>query len=135
MCCCLVSPFLHVLCHLRLFLQLISLILVESAFKEAAPINFCLYNSFAVFVYSQLQCILPDSYLSKISDRVRCLSIDLSSPDLPLKRPTEFLRNEDIVAWLQKVKFLHPRISWSRQSASKRTFALYSSSIWFGSQN
>ena len=76
-----------------------SLCLDQSAFKGVAgvssPSNFRVYSSFATFVYSQLQTILPDSFLGDVSDWDRFLSINLSSPDLPLKTATELLQNKD----------------------------------------
>ena len=39
--------------------------------------------------------ILPDSFLGEISDWDHFLSIDLASPDLPLKTAADFLRNRD----------------------------------------
>ena len=76
-----------------------SLCLDQSAFKGVAgvssPSNFRVYSSFATFVYSQLQTILPDSFLGDVSDWDRFLSINLSSPDLPLKTAAEILQNKD----------------------------------------
>ena len=54
-----------------------------------------MYNQFAVFTYSQLQNILPDSVLGNISDWERYLTIDLSRTDLPFKTADEFILNED----------------------------------------
>ena len=52
-------------------------------------------------MYSQLQTILPDSFLGDISDWDRFLSIDLSS-DLPFKSVTDFLRNRDFADLVNK---------------------------------
>ena len=52
-------------------------------------------------MYSQLQTILPDSFLGDISDWDRFLSIDLSS-DLPFKSVTDFLRNKDFADLVNK---------------------------------
>ena len=57
--------------------------------------GFRLYNQFAVFTYSQLQNILPDSVFGNISDWERCLTIDLSRTDLPFETADEFILNED----------------------------------------
>ena len=57
--------------------------------------GFRLYNQYAVFVYSQLQNILPDSYLGDISNWEKYLSIDLNQPDLPYKTANEFVLNSD----------------------------------------
>ena len=59
-------------------------------------------------MYSQLQCILPDSYLGGISDWDRYLSIDLSSPDLPRKSPTVFLRNKEFAALVAEGEITTP---------------------------
>ena len=74
----------------------------QSAFKGVAgvssPSNFRVYSSFATFVYSQLQTILPDSFLGDVFDWDRFLSINLSSPDLPLKTAAEILQNKDFAS-------------------------------------
>ena len=54
-----------------------------------------MFNQFAVFVYSQLQCILPDSVLGDISDWDSFLHFDLDQQGLPFKTPDEFVLNED----------------------------------------
>ena len=56
---------------------------------------FRLYNQYTVFVYSQLQNILLDSYLGDISNWEKYLAIDLNLPDLPFKTPDEIVLNAD----------------------------------------
>ena len=70
----------------------------DSAFKDVVgpnPDKFRLFSTFATFVYSQLQTILPDSFIGDLSDWDHFLTIDLSSPKLPLKTAADFLRNSD----------------------------------------
>ena len=77
---------------------LIWLCLDNSAFKEVygpSPDIFRVYSAFATFTYSQLQVIFPDSFLGEVSDWDHFLSIDLTSPDLPLRTAADFLRNRD----------------------------------------
>ena len=57
--------------------------------------RFRLFNQFAVFVYSQLQNILPDSFLGSISDWDKYLNLDLTQPDLPFKSADDFVLNTD----------------------------------------
>ena len=57
--------------------------------------GFRLYNQFAVFVYSQLQSILPDSFLGDIFDWDKYLTIDLNWTDLQFKTADEFVLNSD----------------------------------------
>ena len=69
-----------------------------SAFKDLhgpSPDKFRLFSAFATFVYTLLQVILPDSFLGEISDWDQFLSIDLASPNLPIKTAADFLRNRD----------------------------------------
>ena len=83
-----------------MFLFLILFCSDNSAFKdvfEPSPDAFRVYSAFATFTYSQLQVILPDSFLGEISDWDHFLLIDLSSLDLPLKTAADFLRNRDFV--------------------------------------
>ena len=70
----------------------------QSAFKDVFGVagdGFRQYSAYATFVYSQLSSILPTSFLGDISNWDKFLSIDLTSADLPLKGPTEFLRDKD----------------------------------------
>ena len=48
-----------------------------------------------MFLYSQLQNILPDSSLGAITDWDRYISLDFTDPALPFKSPDEFILNED----------------------------------------
>ena len=57
--------------------------------------GFRLFNQFAVFTYSQLQNILPDSGLGSISDWDNFLYLDIEQQGLPIKSPDEFVLNED----------------------------------------
>ena len=57
--------------------------------------GFRLFNQFAVFVYCQLQSILPDSFLGDISNWDHYLKIDLTRTDLPFKTSDEFVLNVD----------------------------------------
>ena len=70
----------------------------NSAFAEVqGEMNqgFRIFNQFTVFVYSQLQNLLPDSFLGDISNWDSYLKIDLSGTELPLKTPAEFALNPD----------------------------------------
>ena len=57
--------------------------------------GFRIFNQFSVFIYSQLQLILPDSFLGDISEWDSYLKIDLTQPDLPFKTPADFVLNPD----------------------------------------
>ena len=57
--------------------------------------GFRIFNQFSVFVYSQLQLILPDSFLGDISEWDYYLKIDLTQTDLPFKTSAEFVLNPD----------------------------------------
>ena len=48
-----------------------------------------------MFLYSQLQNILPDSSLGAITDWDRYISLDFADPALSFKSPDEFILNED----------------------------------------
>ena len=75
-----------------------SVFLDQSAFKGVTGLasdGFRLYSSYATFVYSQLQAILPDSFLGDLSAWDHYLSVDLTSSDLPFKSVTDFLKNKD----------------------------------------
>ena len=71
----------------------------NSAFKGvngvSPPDGFRVYSAFTTFVYSQLQFILPDSFLGNISNWDHYMSIDLTSPDLPIKSVADFMQNKD----------------------------------------
>ena len=71
----------------------------DSALKVVVgpnPDKFCLFSAFATIVYSQLQIVLPDSFIGDISDWHHFLYIDRSSPNLLLKTAADFLRNGDL---------------------------------------
>ena len=57
--------------------------------------GFRLFNLFLVFVYSQLQSILPDVTLGNIFDWDGFLQLDLNQPELPFKSADEYVLNED----------------------------------------
>ena len=70
----------------------------DSAFSEIqkrVDYGFRLFNQFAVFTYSQLQNILPDSILGSISDWDSYLALDLDSAELAFKTADQFVLNED----------------------------------------
>ena len=86
-----------------LFPFLLFFCLDNSAFKDVygpSPGAFRVYSAFTTFVYSQLQVILPDSFLEEISVWDHFLSIDFPSPNLPLKMAADFLRNRDFANWV-----------------------------------
>ena len=60
--------------------------------------GFRLYNQFSVFVYSQLQNLFPDSFLSDITDWDNYLKIDPPAANLPFKTPAEFVLGADYQA-------------------------------------
>ena len=59
------------------------------------PEGFRVYSAFTTFAYSQLQFILSDSFLGDISHWDHFMSVDLSSPDLPIKSVADFMQNKD----------------------------------------
>ena len=68
----------------------------QSAFKGVTGQDsdgFRLYSSYATFVYSQLQTILPDSFLGDFSDLDHYQSIDLTSTNVPFESISDFLEN------------------------------------------
>ena len=73
-------------------------VLDNSAFSELEgqmDSGFWLFNKFAVFLYSQLQNILPDQTLGSISDWDNYLCLDLDWTDLSFKTASEFALNVD----------------------------------------
>ena len=70
--------------------------------------GFRMFNQFAVFVYSQLQNILPDSVLGNISDWDTFLSLDLDSASLPFKTAANFILNEDFHRLVYSSKLPRP---------------------------
>ena len=84
--------------NFELFLLISCCILDEAAFSEVYSQyggGFRIYNQYAVFVYSQLQAILPDNFLGSISEWDKYLQLDLSQPNLPFKTPDQFVLNSD----------------------------------------
>ena len=78
--------------------DLMSIVPDNSPFSELQhqmDSGFRLLNKFAVFLYSQLQNILPDQTLGSISDWDGYLRLDLDKPDLPCKTASEFVLNVD----------------------------------------
>ena len=57
--------------------------------------GFRLFNKFAVFLYSQLQNILPDQILGSITDWENYLCLDLDRTDLRIKTASDFVLNVD----------------------------------------
>ena len=53
------------------------------------------FNQVSVFIYSQLQSILPFSTLGSISDWDGFLHLDLNQSGLPFKTADEYVQNED----------------------------------------
>ena len=79
-------------------LHAICFILDNSAFSDLQSHldqGFRIFNQFSVFIYSQLQLILPDSFLGDISEWDSYLKIDLTQTDLPFKTPADFVLNPD----------------------------------------
>ena len=70
--------------------------------------GFRLFNQFAVFVYSQLQNVLPDSFVGSISDWDSYLYLDLTQPDLPLKSTDDFVLNTDFNQLVMSSKLPRP---------------------------
>ena len=75
------------------------LYLDRSAFKGVNGVTssdgFRVYSAYTTFVYSQLQVILPNSFLGDISNWDYFMSIDLTAPDLPLKTASDLLKNKE----------------------------------------
>ena len=57
--------------------------------------GFQIFNKFAVFLYSQLQNILPDQTLGSNSDWNGHVNLDSDQPGLPHKTADEFVLNVD----------------------------------------
>ena len=55
--------------------------------------GFRVFNKFVVFLYSQLQNILPDQTLGSILDWDSSLCLDLDRTDLPFQTASEFVLN------------------------------------------
>ena len=83
----------------------------NSSFSESPTgyeAGFHLFNQFAVFVYSQLQSILPDSVLGSVSDWDSYLKLDLTQPGLPFKSCDEFVLNSDFHELVTSSKLPRP---------------------------
>ena len=83
----------------------------NSAFSEVqGEVNqgFKIFNQFTIFVYSQLQNLLPDSFLGDISNWDSYLKIDLTNPELPLKTPAEFALNPDFHSLIASSRLPRP---------------------------
>ena len=83
---------------LALFACSFFIVLDNSAFSELqlqASGGFRLFDQFTVFIYSQLQNILPDSALGSVSNWDKFLQLDLNDTTLPFKTAAEFILNED----------------------------------------
>ena len=79
-------------------LHAICFVLDTSAFSDLQSHldqGFRIFNQFSVFIYSQLQLILPDSFLGDISEWDSYLKVDLTQTDLPFKTPADFILNPD----------------------------------------
>ena len=70
--------------------------------------GFRIYNQFAVFIYSQMQNILPDSILGNISEWDSYLNLDLDSTNLPFKTADDFVLNEDFHRLVYSSKLPRP---------------------------
>ena len=84
--------------------------------------GFRLYNQFAVFVYFQLQSILPDNFLGDISDWDKYITLNLKRTDLPFKTPDEFILNSDFHQLVLSSKLPRPRKFVERSIAFYNTF-------------
>ena len=108
---CIVSSLLFHFFLSRFSNGLIGLCSDQSAFKDVFGVagdGFRQYSAYATFVYSQLNSILPTSFLGDISNWNKFLSIDLTSADLPLKGPTEFLRDKDFANLVARAEIPTP---------------------------
>ena len=82
--------------------------------------GFRLFNQFSVFVYSQLQSILPDTTLGNISDWDGFLHLDLNQFPQTFKASNEYVLNEDfhrlvVASKLPRPnKFVDPSIAFSK---------------------
>ena len=82
--------------------------------------GFRVFNQFSVFVYSQLQSILPDTTLGNISDWDGFLHLDLNQSPLTFKASNEYVLNEDfhrlvVASKLPRPnKFVDPSITFSK---------------------
>ena len=83
----------------------------NSAFSEVQKTiegGFRAFSQFAVFIYSQLQAILPDQTIGNISDWDTFLQLDLNRSDLPFKTTDEYVLNEDFHKLVMASKLSRP---------------------------
>ena len=88
------------------------LVLDNSTFSEvfgSTSGGFRLYNQYCVFVYTQLQKILPDSFLGAISDWDKYMSLNMDDVTLPFKTVDDMLQDHDLSDLLSKSKISTPR--------------------------
>ena len=84
----------------------------NSAFKEVETSvagGFRVYNQFCVFVYTQMQAILPTSFLGSISNWDGYMQLGMSDDTLPVKTVDEFLQDKDLSDLLCRSKIPTPR--------------------------
>mgnify|MGYP000868994366 CR=1 FL=1 len=70
--------------------------------------GFRIYNHLCVFIYTQLQAILPDRFLGDIAAVDHFLKIDLDQSDLPFKSPEEFSQNQEYQVLVATSKLPRP---------------------------
>ena len=75
-----------------------------------------------MFVYTQLQSILPDSILGSVSDWDSYLKLDLSQSNLPFKRHGEFIVNSDFYKLVTSCKLPRPSKIIEQSIASYKVF-------------
>ena len=83
----------------------------NSSFSEVqtgCEAGFRLFNQFAVFVYSQLYCIIPDSIFGSVSVWNSYLKLDLTQPGLTFKSCDEFILNSDFHELVTSSKLPRP---------------------------
>ena len=79
-----------------------------SDIQKRADGGFRLFNQFAVFIYSQLQNILPDSAFGSVSDWDSLLNLNLDSTELPFKTADDFVLSEDFHQLVSASKLPRP---------------------------
>ena len=111
--------------NFELFLLISCCVLDEAAFSEVYSQyggGFRIYNQYAVFVYSQLQAILPDNFLGSISEWDKYLQLDLSQPNLPFKTPDQFVLNSDYHRLVLSSKLPRPSKFFDKSIAFCKVF-------------
>ena len=104
---------------------LIYCVLDNSAFSEVrkgVEGGFRAFNQFAVFIYSQLQSILPDETLGNISDWDNFLQLDLTQDSLPFKTADEYVLNEDFYRLVSASKLPRPSKFVNQSICFSKTF-------------